>query len=54
MQILVADGFEASGLEALKADGCEVFYEPALAGEGLVRAIGSSGADVLVVQVVKI
>ena len=50
MKILVADTFEASGLEALKADGCEVLYEPALAGEGLVRAIESSGADVLVVR----
>jgi len=54
MKILVADTFEASGLETLKADGCEVLYEPELAGEGLVRAIGSSGADVLVVRSTKV
>ena len=54
MKILVADTFEASGLEALKANGCEVLYEPELAGEGLVRAIGSSGADVLVVRSTKV
>ena len=40
MKVLVADTFEAAGLDALKAAGCEV----------LVRSIAASGADVLVVR----
>jgi D-3-phosphoglycerate dehydrogenase / 2-oxoglutarate reductase len=50
MKVLVADAFEASGLEALTNAGCEVLYEPELSGDALVRAIGSSGADILVVR----
>ena len=50
MKVLVADTFEASGLEALKNAGCDVLYEPELSGDALVRAIGSSGADILVVR----
>jgi D-3-phosphoglycerate dehydrogenase / 2-oxoglutarate reductase len=50
MKVLIADAFEASGLEALKNAGCEVLYEPELSDDALVRAIGSSGADVLVVR----
>jgi D-3-phosphoglycerate dehydrogenase len=50
MKVLVADAFEASGLEALKAAGCEVIYEPELSGDALVRSIDSSGADILVVR----
>jgi D-3-phosphoglycerate dehydrogenase / 2-oxoglutarate reductase len=50
MKVLIADAFEASGLEALQNAGCEVLYEPELSGDALVRAIGSSGADILVVR----
>jgi D-3-phosphoglycerate dehydrogenase len=50
MKVLVADAFEASGLDALKSARCEVAYEPEISGDALVRAIGSSGADVLVVR----
>jgi D-3-phosphoglycerate dehydrogenase len=50
MKVLIADSFEASGLEGLKNAGCEVLYEPELSGDALVRAIASSGADVLVVR----
>jgi D-3-phosphoglycerate dehydrogenase len=50
MKVLVADSFERSGLEALRAAGCEVVYEPELSGDALTRAIGSSGADILVVR----
>ena len=50
MKVLIADAFEASGLDALKSAGCDVVYEPDLSGDALVRAIGSSGADVLVVR----
>ena len=54
MKVLVADAFEASGLDGLKAAGCEVLYEPDLAGDVLTRSIGSSGADVLVVRSTKV
>jgi D-3-phosphoglycerate dehydrogenase len=50
MKVLVADAFEASGLEALKTAGCDVVYEPELSGDALVRSIDSSGADILVVR----
>ena len=50
MKILIADKFEQSGVEGLKAAGCDVLYEPDLKDETLRQAIGSSGADVLVVR----
>src|SRR5678816_160796 len=50
MKVLVGDPFETSGLEALKAAGCEVVYEPDLAGDTLAAAIAASGADILVVR----
>jgi D-3-phosphoglycerate dehydrogenase len=50
MKVLVADKFEKSGLEGLKAAGCEVVYDPDLKGDALRAAIGSTGADVLVVR----
>jgi len=50
MKVLVADAFEASGLDALKDAGCDVLYAPDLSGGALVNAIGSSGADILVVR----
>ena len=50
MKVLVADKFEASGLDGLTAAGCEVVYEPELAGDTLARLIGTSCADVLIVR----
>jgi len=50
MKVLVADKFEKSGLEGLKAAGCEVAYQPDLSGDALTDAIKSSDADVLVVR----
>jgi len=50
MRVLVADKFEKSGIEGLKAAGCEVVYEPDLKDEALTEAIRSTGADVLVVR----
>ena len=35
MKVLVADTFEVSGLDGLKTAGCEVLYQPDLAGEVL-------------------
>jgi len=50
MKVLVADAFEQSGLDGLQAAGCDVRYEPDLAGEALARVLASSGAEVLVVR----
>jgi D-3-phosphoglycerate dehydrogenase len=50
MKVLVADKFEQSGLDALKAAGCEVLFQPDLSGESLVAAVKESQAPVLVVR----
>ncbi len=50
MKVLIADKFEKSGIEGLKAAGCEVVYEPDLKDQTLVEALGKTGADVLVVR----
>ena len=50
MKVLVADKFEKSGLEGLKALGCEVACEPDAVDDALVEAIRQSGAEVLVVR----
>jgi D-3-phosphoglycerate dehydrogenase len=50
MKVLVADKFEQSGLEGLKAAGCEVVYAPDLKDDALTDGIRTTGADVLVVR----
>jgi len=50
MKVLVADKFEQSGLDALKAAGCEVIFEPDASGDTLVAAIKKTQAPVLVVR----
>lgn len=50
MKVLVADKFEPSGLEALKACGCDVIFAPDASGDALVAAIRDSQAPVLVVR----
>ncbi len=40
MKVLVADPFEPSGIEGLRAAGCEVVHDPALKDEALVAALG--------------
>lgn len=54
MKVLVADKFEKSGIEGLKAAGCEVVYEPDLKDDALTEAIRSTGAEVLVVRSTKV
>jgi D-3-phosphoglycerate dehydrogenase / 2-oxoglutarate reductase len=54
MLVLIADKFETSGLEGLKALGCEVRFDPALQDEALAEAVASSGAEVLVVRSTKV
>src|SRR5436190_17688686 len=50
MKVLVADKFEQSGLDGLKAAGCEVFFEPEASGDTLITAIKKTQAPVLVVR----
>src|SRR4029079_7539482 len=50
MKVLVADKFEQSGLDGLKAAGCTVVYQPDLKDETLRAAIRETEADVLVVR----
>jgi D-3-phosphoglycerate dehydrogenase len=50
MKILVADKFEQSGIDGLRAIGCSVLYEPDLKDDSLANAIADTGAEVLVVR----
>lgn len=50
MKVLVADKFEQSGLDGLRALGCEVIYDPEAKDAALVEAVRASGAAVLVVR----
>ena len=50
MKVLIADKFEQSGLDGLKAAGCEVLYQPDLKDDALTAALRESAADVLVVR----
>lgn len=50
MKVLIADKFEKSGLEGLKAAGCEVIFQPDANGDSLIAAIKDTGAPVLVVR----
>jgi D-3-phosphoglycerate dehydrogenase / 2-oxoglutarate reductase len=54
MKVLVADKFEKSGLAGLAELGCEVLYQPDLKDDSLREAIGSSGAQVLIVRSTKV
>jgi D-3-phosphoglycerate dehydrogenase len=50
MRVLVADKFEKSGIDGLKAAGCEVIYQPDLKDDALTAAIRETAAEVLVVR----
>lgn len=54
MKVLVADKFEASGLEGLKALECEVLYDPKLEGDALGERLRDSRAGILVVRSTKV
>jgi D-3-phosphoglycerate dehydrogenase len=54
MKVLVADSFEKSGLDGLRAAGCDVVYEPDAKDDVLTEAVRSSGANVLVVRSTKV
>ena len=50
VKVLVADKFEQSGIDGLKAAGCKVIYQPELKDDALTAAIRETSADVLVVR----
>jgi D-3-phosphoglycerate dehydrogenase len=54
MKVLIADKFEQSGVDGLKAIGAEVVYNPDLKDDTLVAAIAESQADILVVRSTKV
>lgn len=54
MRILIADKFEASGIDGLQALGCEISYQPELKDDALVEGIASVNPDVLVVRGTKV
>ena len=50
MKVLIADTFEQSGIDGLKAAGCDVVYQPDLKDDTLAQALEDTTADVLVVR----
>jgi D-3-phosphoglycerate dehydrogenase len=54
MRVLIANKFEKSGVEGLKALGCEVIYEPELADDALTQAIAEKQIEALVVRSTKV
>ncbi|HEV3057986.1 MAG TPA: NAD(P)-dependent oxidoreductase [Vicinamibacterales bacterium] len=50
MKVLIADKFEQSGIDGLKAAGCDISYQPDLHDNALAAAIRETAADVLVVR----
>src|SRR5512137_2653719 len=54
MKVLIADRSEQEGLDALRALGLEVTYQPDLKEAALAEALGQTGADILVVRSTKV
>lgn len=54
MRVLIADKFEQSGQDGLKAIGCEVSFQPDVKDDALVAAIGETKPDALVVRSTKV
>lgn len=54
MRVLIADKFEDSGVEALKAAGCEVTVEPGLGPDTLGEALERLQPEVLIVRSTKV
>jgi len=50
MKVLIADKFEQSGIDGLRAAGCDVVYQPDLKDDALAAAIRNGGAEVLIVR----
>src|ERR1017187_2516055 len=54
MHVLLADKFEQSGQDGLKAASCEVTYQPGLKDDALAEAVERLRPDVLVVRSTKV
>ena len=54
MKVLVADQFEQSGLDGLRAAGCDVVYDSALQDDALAAALADTRAQILVVRGTKV
>src|ERR1022692_1925898 len=54
MHVLLADKFEQSGQDGLKAASCEVTYQPGLKDDALAQAVDRLRPDVLVVRSTKV
>ena len=54
MNLLIANKFERSGVDGLKALGCTVFYEPDIKEEAIPETVSSRAIDVLVVRSAKV
>jgi D-3-phosphoglycerate dehydrogenase len=50
MKVLIADKFEQSGIDGLRAANCDVVYQPDLKDEALAASIRDGGADILIVR----
>jgi D-3-phosphoglycerate dehydrogenase / 2-oxoglutarate reductase len=54
MKVLIADKFEQSGRDGLRAIGCEISFQADLKDDALVEAIRKENPDVLVVRGTKV
>ena len=54
MKILIADKFQAGGIENLKSAGCEVIFEPDTSADQLADALAEHQPSVLVVRSTKV
>jgi D-3-phosphoglycerate dehydrogenase len=54
VRVLIADKFEQSGQDGLKAAGCDVIYQPGLKDEVLAKEVERLRPDVLVVRSTKV
>lgn len=54
MRVLIADKFEQSGIDGLKAAGCDVLFKPGLKDDVLAAEVASQKPDVLVVRSTKV
>ncbi|MCH7596578.1 MAG: hydroxyacid dehydrogenase [Planctomycetes bacterium] len=50
MKVLIADKFEESGVEELRAAGCDVTHDPELSGDSLTAAIKQTRCRLLIVR----
>ena len=54
MKVLVADQFERSGLDGLRAAGCDIVHDAGLKDEALTAALTETRAEILVVRSTKV